>query len=189
MASPPHFKASDPSSLTAKKETDTMPKIYVGTYAKYNAGSIAGKWLDLEDYQDADEFNAACRELHKDEADPEFMFQDHEDIPEGMISESFLSADIWDWLDLDETDRELLSVYREHVDQAGTFEDAQDAFAGRYDAPEDWAADFLEGTGALESIPENLRHYFDYVSYARDAQYDGMTFAYHEGYCWVFYAA
>jgi hypothetical protein len=26
------------------------PRIYVGTYAKYNAGSIAGAWLDLDDY-------------------------------------------------------------------------------------------------------------------------------------------
>ena len=25
-------------------------KIYVGTYGKYNAGSIFGKWLDLSDY-------------------------------------------------------------------------------------------------------------------------------------------
>ena len=30
-----------------------MPRIYVGTYAKYNAGSIAGQWLDLEDYATA----------------------------------------------------------------------------------------------------------------------------------------
>ena len=28
------------------------PRIYVGTYAKYNDGSIAGKWLDLNDYED-----------------------------------------------------------------------------------------------------------------------------------------
>lgn len=27
-----------------------MSKIYVGTYGKYNAGSIKGEWLDLEDF-------------------------------------------------------------------------------------------------------------------------------------------
>jgi len=52
-----------------------MARIYVGTYAKYNAGSIKGAWLDLEDYSDRDAFLEACRELHKDEQDPEFMFQ------------------------------------------------------------------------------------------------------------------
>lgn len=31
-------------------------QIYVGTYAKYNNGSIFGKWLDLSDYSDKNEF-------------------------------------------------------------------------------------------------------------------------------------
>ena len=31
-------------------QTQDAPRIYVGTYRKYNNGSIAGKWLELEDY-------------------------------------------------------------------------------------------------------------------------------------------
>lgn len=58
-------------------------QIYVGTYAKYNEGSLFGKWMQLSDYSDLDEFIEACKELHKDEEDPEFMFQDWEEIPEG----------------------------------------------------------------------------------------------------------
>lgn len=69
----------------------TEASIYVGTYSKYNEGSIFGEWLNLSDYADIDEFNEACRELHKDEDDPEFMFQDWENIPKGLISESYLS--------------------------------------------------------------------------------------------------
>ena len=42
-------------------------KVYVGTYAKYNNGSLSGAWLDLSDYSDKEEFYEACRELHKDE--------------------------------------------------------------------------------------------------------------------------
>lgn len=48
-------------------------KLYVGTYAKYNRGSIAGAWLDLDKFKDADEFAAACRRLHKDESDMKRM--------------------------------------------------------------------------------------------------------------------
>lgn len=66
-------------------------RVYVGTYNKYNNGSLFGKWLDLSDYSDKDEFLEACRELHKDEQDPELMFQDYENIPEALISESWLS--------------------------------------------------------------------------------------------------
>ena len=63
-------------------------RVYVGTYNKYNNGSLFGKWLDLSDYSDKDEFLEVCRELHKDDQDPEFMFQDYENIPEAFISES-----------------------------------------------------------------------------------------------------
>lgn len=70
--------------------------IYVGTYGKYNAGSIFGKWLNLSDYADKEEFYIACRELHNDEADPEFMFQDYENIPDGLIGESWISDKIFD---------------------------------------------------------------------------------------------
>ena len=38
-------------------------KVYVGTYAKYNNGSLFGAWLDLSDYSDKEEFYEACREL------------------------------------------------------------------------------------------------------------------------------
>ena len=75
-------------------ETVTLSeaRVYVGTYNKYNSGSLFGKWLDLFDYWDKDEFMEACRELHKDDQDPELMFQDYENIPEALISESWLSG-------------------------------------------------------------------------------------------------
>ena len=53
-------------------------RIYVSTYVKYNENSIFGKWLDLSDYSDSEEFYDACRELHSDEEDLELMFQDWE---------------------------------------------------------------------------------------------------------------
>ena len=73
----------------------TQASIYVGTYAKYNNGSNAGEWLKLSDYSSVDEFWDACKELHKDETDPEYMFQDWENIPDSLISESKLSDDIY----------------------------------------------------------------------------------------------
>lgn len=69
--------------------------IYCGTYGKYNSGSIAGKWLKLSKYESKNDFLQTCRRLHKDESDPEFMFQDYENVPESMIAESFISDEIW----------------------------------------------------------------------------------------------
>jgi len=61
-----------------------MARLYVGTYHKYNSGSIAGAWIDLEKCATYADFLAECRKAHKDEADPEFMIQDHEELPDGL---------------------------------------------------------------------------------------------------------
>ncbi|WP_063163822.1 antirestriction protein ArdA, partial [Enterobacter hormaechei] len=66
----------------------TTPAIYVGTYHKYNCGSLYGKWFDLTDFDDKAEFLEACNELHANESDPELMFQDWEGIPSAFASES-----------------------------------------------------------------------------------------------------
>lgn len=165
----------------------TTPRIYVGTYAKYNNGSIAGAWLDLEDYSDKSEFLEACAVLHSDEADPEFMFQDYEGFPESYYSECSVSEELFEWLTLDEGDKELLAAYRESVSD-GTIEQARDNFAGKGKSLTDWVEEFLEETGGLDEVPENLRRYFDYESYARDMQYGGDVFTVeHEGETWVFW--
>lgn len=167
-------------------KTENSPRVYVGTYAKYNAGSIKGAWLDLEDYRDAEDFRAACLELHKDEEDPELMFQDFESFPREYYGESSLSDDLWNWLDLSEHQREIVTVYLE--EQGGTIKEALDAYGGTFDSPEHWAEDFLNDTGTLSEIPENLRQYFDFKAYARDAeQGGGTTFIRHDGKTFVFH--
>ena len=165
----------------------TTPRIYVGTYAKYNDGSIEGAWLDLEDYSDSTEFEEACQALHG-EGEHEFMFQDHEGIPDRFISESHLDPEVWDaWVNLDEDDKELLEVYLDNVDQDGDLDKARESFSGKFDSEEDWAANYWEETGLLDSIPESLRNYIDYEQYARDCRLGGdITFVRKDGEVWAF---
>lgn len=61
-----------------------MARVYVGTYKKYNSGSLAGDWLDLANYANYDAFLAACKKLHSDEKDPEFLIEDSEGFPDGL---------------------------------------------------------------------------------------------------------
>lgn len=151
-------------------------RVYVGTYAKYNSGSIAGAWLDLEDYSDKEEFHAACKELHKDEADPEFMFQDWEGIPEGMVSESHIDEEVFELAALDDGELTMFTVYRSDVDRSGTIEQAREAYRGTYSSPADYAEDFYEETGGLEGMPEHLRSYIDWERVANDMRHDGVSF-------------
>jgi len=68
-----------------------MAQVYVGTYSKYNNGNLDGAWLDLSKFETYADFMKACRELHKDERDPEFMIQDAEGFPDGLSCMESLS--------------------------------------------------------------------------------------------------
>lgn len=131
----------------------TSPRIYVGTYAKYNNASIEGKWLTLEDYSDKEEFYEACRELHKDEADPEFMFQDFEGFPREFYSESSVPDALFDWLALSEDDRELLERYVDATGNDADIDAARDAFHGTADSEAAFAEQTAEDVG---DIPKDL---------------------------------
>jgi antirestriction protein len=95
------------------KTTKNNPSVYVGTYEKYNNGNLFGEWVDLTDFKDKDEFIEYCKELHKDEYDPEFMFQDYEYIPEICIDESYIDEDFFDFINLDEHEQKQVLIYHE----------------------------------------------------------------------------
>ena len=150
-----------------------MARIYVGTYGKYNSGSIKGEWLDLDDYADKDEFHEACHELHKDENDPEFMFQDFEDIPEGMVSESGIDAEVWDYLALDEHDQAKVEAMVEwfgyETKDAISNIDNCDFYEGM-DLKE--LAEHFVDEGLFGDISDTIINYIDYEAIARDLSID-----------------
>lgn len=146
------------------------PRIYVGTYHKYNAGSIAGAWVDLTDEAT---FWENAKALHSDEADPELMFQDFEGFPRALYGESALDARVWEYLATSDSEQQIIAAYWENVDGDADVDTALDAYAGTYTSEAEWAESFLEDTGSLNEMPEYLRCYFDYESYARDCWLNG----------------
>jgi antirestriction protein len=153
------------------KKTTTPGRLYVGTYAKYNAGSIGGAWLTLADYDDHADFMRAARAIHADEADPELMFQDFEDFPRALYSEG-ACPDLWRiQSDCNRHGIELdtLAAWVSHG--CGDWDDAEacaDCFRGQWDSREAFALDLLENCGTLDRIPEDLRAYFNAEAYAND---------------------
>ena len=65
-------------------------KVYVGTWKKYNEGNLSGAWIDINKCKNYNDFIEKCKNLHRDESDPEFMIQDCE-LPDGLS----LSTDSW----------------------------------------------------------------------------------------------
>lgn len=157
-------------------ENISEARIYVGTYAKYNEGSIFGKWLKLSDYSDKDEFYEACRELHKDEQDPELMFQDWEYIPSDLIGESWLADNIFEIIEaideLDDDKKAAFEVWLNHGSHDITTKDItdlihsfEDDFQGAYNDEEDYAYEIVD---ECYDLPEFAKTYFDYAKFARD---------------------
>lgn len=151
--------------------TKTTPSIYVGTYKKYNEGSLFGQWLDLTEYADKAEFLQACAGLHADEEDPEFMFQDWEGINDKYISESSISDDFFEFqANTADFDEDKLAAYETFIsvfgnDDISTFEDS---FQGAYDSEEDFTYQLVEDCGYLANVPATVANYFDYEKFSRD---------------------
>lgn len=161
--------------------TTVTPSIYVGTYAKYNNGSLKGKWVDLSQFSDADEFLKYCAELHNDEEDPEFMFQDFEGFPKCFYSESANADDLeklFDFINMDEDDRKLIEMYADATGydmQDIDLSDVQDAFHGTADSEADFAEQIAEECG---EIPKDMPSWIviDWeASWNCNLRYDYMT--------------
>ena len=148
--------------------------LYVGTYGKYAAGSIAGEWVRLDDFVSAKDFLEYCKELHKDEKEPEFMFQDFEDMPEALYHESMTEDDIqriYDWMEYDEDDRNAIAEYLDEINSDADFDAIVDSirYSGDWESFADMMADEM-----LDSCncPDCLRNYFDYEAWRRDLRDD-----------------
>lgn len=149
-------------------------QVYVGTYSKYNNGYLSGAWLQLEDYISKDDFLEACERIHSDEKDPEFMFQDWENIPDYFISESGIDAEFWEFLE-HQGDYEAKCAYIDAFNEWDG-DNFDDRYRGEYESDVEFAEEFAEETCMLEGVPENLRCYFDYEAFARDLMMDFTEF-------------
>lgn len=150
--------------------------IYVGTYQKYNNGSLNGGWLNLSDYTDLGEFYDACRDLHKDEENPEFMFQDYENIPDSLISECSVDHKLFEFLEafesLDKKQKEPFLIWCDNGHYNLSQEDMhellthfENEYIGEYESEEAFAYELVE---IREDISDFAKQYFDYETFARD---------------------
>jgi len=149
-------------------------KVYVGTYQKYNNGSLKGAWLELDDYSDIDEFYEACKKLHSDEEDPEFMFQDKENVPDGMVSESHIKAVLWEIngvvpQDQQEAFYSYITNFNIDIDDVeSVYEQFSDAYHGKWDDFDSFVRDFLDNSGFFYGVSDSIKRYFDFEAYGQN---------------------
>lgn len=148
------------------------PALFVGTYGKYNAGSLDGMWVDLTTFADYDDFIGFCTLLHHDEADPEFMFPDYENFPRDLYSESMSRKDfeeLMTYCELNDGQREIMDAYIRlfGLYKGLTFEHVEDLYEGKWDDEEAFA-EYLLDECCFDDLSDLARTYFDTRRFARD---------------------
>ena len=142
-------------------DNDGEPRIYVGTYAKYNNGSLDGKWVDLMQFDTYEEFVDYCRSLHKDEKDPEFMVQDFENYPKAWYHEGGLPTEeefdkITQYYHMGSDEQAAYEAYVNHTGN-DDIEDFRDAFIGEFHSPSDVAAYCVDKTQRSTTTTRDTR--------------------------------
>ena len=156
--------------INHKSDCDGQPSVYVGTYGKYNDGSLCGLWIDLSTFNGYDDFIDFCKAIHADEEDPELMAQDYEGFPRQWYNEGFISEDdldnIIEYSELcDKYSQEAVDDYMEFHDELDDFEEA---YCGEWDSEEDFARHIVSECYDLERSMGQLANYFDYEAFGRE---------------------
>ena len=166
----------------------TTPKIYVASLSDYNAGILHGAWIycgeglqtyeiqeDIEKQVLATSPTAECEGrpaeewvIHDYEGFGSYKVEEYDDLEDVAGVANIITAegngelmiDFWQEIgcDIDEIESKF-----------------DEAFLGEYDDLESYAESYLEETGMLSSLPENLKYYFDFEKYAYDLSFEILT--------------
>lgn len=182
-----------------EREPVLHPKIWIGSLADYNNGTLTGEWIDaaVEDDELAQAARAVVARSETPDAE-EWAIFDYDDFgvwKPGEYEDITLVATVARgiaehgpafaaWAELHDADPDMLAAF-------------QDSYLGQYDRSADWAREVLAGSEVEQRIEAALgedlaRHVqVDYDGFARDAWLGGDICVVHsgDGRIWVFDAS
>jgi antirestriction protein len=148
-------------------------RIYVASLSDYNAGRLHGVWIDCEGKSEGD-IRAEVSAMLAASTEPyaeEWAIHDHEGFG-SLIGECTSFDRVAILAELIEEHGDAFIAYAENTG-GENLDGFEEAYQGEFDTLADWAEDFMESTGGLSEVPEELQRYFDFESYGRDAQLGG----------------
>ena len=146
------------------------PRAYFASLTDYNNGVLHGVWVDLtmgvehveEEIQKMLEASPTAKETG--ETAEEWAVHDLEAM--GSISEH----DIDELCEMGEAVDQYGQAYIEFVENYGNslISEFQDSYQGEYSTEVDFAYEFIDATGMLDGVDQNIAQYFDYEKFAKD---------------------
>lgn len=164
--------------------------VFITNLGMYNEGSLHGKWIEIdgtleyEDLKEGGKYDIGLNERYE-----EFFITDYEApvrIEEytsiSRLNEMYeMITEIKENIGFDDDDIEAILSYidleelHEHYEELHVYHDCNDMT--------DVAYEYAEGTGLLDSMPENLRNYFDFEAFGRDMGFEGTYIFSKSGIC------
>ena len=112
--------------------------------------------------------------LHSDEAEPELMVQDYMNFPRRFYSESMNEhdfAELYEWLNLDEEEREMCAEYWEEIDKSASVERIKDRLVYSGNSNDNFD-ELAEEELSMYNVPDFLKYCFDYEKWREMCAYD-----------------
>lgn len=219
--------------------TTTEYRIYVACLASYNAGTLHGVWIHVDNVETMD---SEIRYMLKGSPHPNIIKRDHECVcghewsaqvrygdtanlsgekseycsecnaksvmagPQYPSAEEYavhdydgIPSSFGEYPDLEELvavaeiladdNGKLMLEYRDHVgcDIDELADQFNEAYYGQHDNVTDYAHEYVESTGMLQGVDENIQRYFDFEAFGRDMELGDDIFTITlDGECHVF---
>ncbi|MGE6227606.1 antirestriction protein ArdA [Paenibacillus chitinolyticus] len=156
-------------------------RIYVANLAAYNSGMLVGEWFDLP--MDIDDLMDGIAEVcggRNEHGNIRYEWAIHDYEAPFKVNEHDSVERINDWAELldgaNEDDSVIETILNNESDiEAGIGIVMNDEYRVYWDCEdmEDVAYAYIEETGLLSNIPDNIANYFDYEKFGRDMEIEG----------------
>lgn len=164
-----------------------MIKIYLTNLGKYNEGELIGEWVDLPISKE--ELETVKERIGINERYEEYFISDYETDIDGLTIGEYANIEELNEIaeqfnDLDEYQLLCLKALLENGAEPEEAINQIDDCMVYYDCSDmtEVAEAYCEESGILNSIPENLRYYFDFEAFGRDMSIEG-TFIFIDNDC------
>jgi antirestriction protein len=168
-----------------------QPAAWIGCLSCYNNGQLRGRWITAQEAADeitadqitygnqaetvttGDYTTQRCRKCGGDEFD--VFDTQHTPASCHNVREFYENAEqLAELHDTDDLTR--LITLADWLGNTTSLEDLKtyddENYADQWDTFQDYAENYADETGLLDSMPDELRHYFDYEAFARDLAHD-----------------
>jgi antirestriction protein len=88
-----------------------------------------------------------------------------------MLTLDTLTEEVRDAIEASHLEEDVILAYMDNAwrDDAEAVQDAEDNYMGSAWTGVEWAEEWADSIGLLDSMPEDLRNYFDFAAWFRDA--------------------